>query len=56
VLDAGQLDVLLSYGTEQVVEAGEVLFAEGDKAVDLIVVERLQATDIAVAQLSSATR
>lgn len=38
VLDAGQLDVLLSYGTEQAVEAGEVLFAEGDKAVDLIVV------------------
>jgi thioredoxin reductase (NADPH) len=38
VLDAGQLDVLLSYGTEQMVGAGEVLFAEGDKAVDLIAV------------------
>jgi thioredoxin reductase (NADPH) len=38
VLDAAQLEVLRSYGTEQEVEAGEVLIAEGDETYDLIVV------------------
>jgi thioredoxin reductase (NADPH) len=38
VLDAAQLEVLRSYGTEQGVEAGEVLIAEGDETYDLIVV------------------
>jgi hypothetical protein len=38
VLDPAQLEVLGSYGTEQVVSAGDVLFAEGDETYDLIVV------------------
>ena len=38
VLDAAQLEVLRSYGTEQAVVPGEVLFAEGDETYDLIVV------------------
>jgi thioredoxin reductase (NADPH) len=38
VLDAAQLEVLHSYGTEHEVAAGEVLFAEGDETYDLIVV------------------
>jgi thioredoxin reductase (NADPH) len=38
VLDAAQLEVLRSYGTEHVIAAGDVLFAEGDDAYDLIVV------------------
>ena len=38
VLDKAQLDVLRSYGTEQDVRAGEVLFTEGDESYDLIVV------------------
>jgi thioredoxin reductase (NADPH) len=38
VLDRAQLDVLRSYGTEQDVRAGEILFTEGDESYDLIVV------------------
>ena len=38
VLDAPQLEVLRSYGTEQAVSPGDVLFAEGDETYDLIVV------------------
>jgi thioredoxin reductase (NADPH) len=38
VLDAAQLEVLGSYGTQQEVAAGDVLFAEGDESYDLIVV------------------
>jgi thioredoxin reductase (NADPH) len=38
VLDAAQLEVLRSYGTEHTVSAGDVLFAEGDETYDLIVV------------------
>jgi thioredoxin reductase (NADPH) len=38
VLDAAQLEVLGSYGTQQDVAAGDVLFAEGDATYDLIVV------------------
>jgi thioredoxin reductase (NADPH) len=38
VLDAAQLEVLGSYGTEHAVSAGDVLFAEGDETYDLIVV------------------
>jgi thioredoxin reductase (NADPH) len=38
VLDAAQLDVLRSYGAEQDVSAGDVLFAEGDETYDLFVV------------------
>ena len=36
-LDADQLEVLLGYGTERDVAAGEVLFADGDETYDLIV-------------------
>ena len=36
-LDADQLEVLRRYGTERDVAAGEVLFADGDEAHDLIV-------------------
>src|SRR5260370_352765 len=38
VLDAAQLEVLRRYGCEQEMAAGEVLFAAGDAAYDLIVV------------------
>jgi CRP-like cAMP-binding protein len=38
VLDAAQLEVLGSYGTQQDVAAGDVLIAEGDETYDLIVV------------------
>jgi thioredoxin reductase (NADPH) len=38
VLDAAQLEVVASYGTEHGVSAGDVLFAEGDATYDLIVV------------------
>jgi thioredoxin reductase (NADPH) len=38
VLDAAQLEVLSSYGTEHAVSPGDVLFAEGDETYDLIVV------------------
>jgi CRP-like cAMP-binding protein len=38
VLDAAQLELLRSYGTEQEVAAAEALFAEGDETYDLIVV------------------
>src|SRR5690349_18765169 len=38
MLDRAQLDVLRSYGTEQDVRAGQVLFTEGDESYDLIVV------------------
>jgi thioredoxin reductase (NADPH) len=38
VLDAAQLEVLGSHGTEHAVSAGDVLFAEGDETYDLIVV------------------
>ena len=38
VLDAAQLEVLLRYGDEQDVAAGDVLFAAGDVTYDLIVV------------------
>jgi thioredoxin reductase (NADPH) len=38
VLDAAQLEVLGSYGTEHTISAGDVLFAEGDETYDLIVV------------------
>jgi thioredoxin reductase (NADPH) len=38
VLDAAQLEVLGSYGTEHATSAGDVLFAEGDETYDLIVV------------------
>ena len=38
VLDAAQLEVLGSYGTEHAVSEGDVLFAEGDQTYDLIVV------------------
>jgi len=38
VLDAAQLEVLGSYGTEDAVSEGDVLFAEGDQTYDLIVV------------------
>jgi thioredoxin reductase (NADPH) len=38
VLDAAQLEVLRSYGTEHEVVAGEVLFDAGDATYDLIVV------------------
>ena len=34
-LDAGQLEVLLGYGTERDVAAGEVLFADGEETYDL---------------------
>ncbi|MEA2609654.1 MAG: hypothetical protein QOJ75_1897 [Chloroflexota bacterium] len=37
-LDAAQLEVLGSYGTQQDVAPGDVLFAEGDETYDLIVV------------------
>jgi thioredoxin reductase (NADPH) len=37
-LDAQQLQVLGSYGTEHAISAGDVLFAEGDESYDLIVV------------------
>jgi thioredoxin reductase (NADPH) len=37
-LDAAQLEVLRRYGREQEVSAGDVLFADGDVAYDLIVV------------------
>ena len=36
-LDADQLEVLRGYGTERDVAAGEVLFADGDRTYDLIV-------------------
>jgi thioredoxin reductase (NADPH) len=38
VLDAAQLEVLGSYGTQHAVSPGDVLFAEGDETYDLIVV------------------
>jgi len=38
VLDAAQIDVLRSYGTEQDVSAGDALFLEGDETYDLIAV------------------
>src|SRR5436305_1026468 len=38
VLDGAQLEILRSYGMEQEVSPGEVLFAEGDETYDLIVV------------------
>jgi thioredoxin reductase (NADPH) len=38
VLDAAQLAVLRSYGSEHAISAGDVLFAEGDATYDLIVV------------------
>jgi thioredoxin reductase (NADPH) len=38
VLDAAQLEVLGSYGTQHDVAPGDVLFAEGDETYDLIVV------------------
>jgi thioredoxin reductase (NADPH) len=38
VLDAAQLDVLRSYGTEQEIAPGDVLFDVGDETYDLIVV------------------
>jgi len=38
VLDPAQLEVLHRYGSEQDVAAGDVLFADGDVAYDLIVV------------------
>jgi len=38
VLDPAQLGVLRGYGIEREVSAGEVLFADGDNAYDLIVV------------------
>ena len=38
VLDAAQLEVLRSYGSEHDMAAGEVLFADGDLTYDLIVV------------------
>jgi thioredoxin reductase (NADPH) len=38
VLDPAQLSVLGSYGDEQAISAGDVLFAEGDETYDLIVV------------------
>jgi thioredoxin reductase (NADPH) len=38
VLDAAQLEVLGSYGTQHAVSPGEMLFAEGDETYDLIVV------------------
>ena len=37
VLDAAQVQVLRKYGTEYDVAAGDVLFADGDEAYDLIV-------------------
>jgi thioredoxin reductase (NADPH) len=37
-LDAAQIEVLRSYGTERDIAAGDVLFAEGDETYDLIVV------------------
>ena len=37
VLDAAQLGVLRGYGGERDVAAGDVLFADGDEAYDLIV-------------------
>jgi thioredoxin reductase (NADPH) len=37
VLDAAQLGVLRGYGSEREVAAGDVLFADGDEAYDLIV-------------------
>jgi thioredoxin reductase (NADPH) len=37
VLDAAQLGVLRGYGSERDVAAGDVLFADGDEAYDLIV-------------------
>jgi thioredoxin reductase (NADPH) len=37
VLDAAQLEVLRGYGSERDVAAGDVLFADGDEAYDLIV-------------------
>jgi thioredoxin reductase (NADPH) len=37
MLDAAQLDLLRSYGTERDVAAGDVLFAAGDDTYDLIV-------------------
>jgi CRP-like cAMP-binding protein len=38
VLDAAQLEVLRKYGSEHDMAAGEVLFADGDRSYDLIVV------------------
>jgi thioredoxin reductase (NADPH) len=38
LLDAAQLEVLGTYGTEHAVSPGDVLFAEGDPTYDLIVV------------------
>ncbi|MEA2670771.1 MAG: thioredoxin reductase [Chloroflexota bacterium] len=38
VLDPAQLEVLGSYGTQQDIAPGDVLFAEGDETYDLIVV------------------
>jgi thioredoxin reductase (NADPH) len=38
LLDAAQLAVLRSYGSEQAISHGDVLFAEGDESYDLIVV------------------
>jgi hypothetical protein len=38
MLSPAQLSVLRRYGTENAVEEGEVLFADGDEAYDLIVV------------------
>jgi hypothetical protein len=37
VLDAAQLGVLGGYGSERDVAAGDVLFADGDRTYDLIV-------------------
>jgi thioredoxin reductase (NADPH) len=37
VLDAAQLGVLRGYGSERAVDAGDVLFADGDETYDLIV-------------------
>jgi thioredoxin reductase (NADPH) len=38
VLDRAQLDLLRTYGTEQEIAPGDILFAEGDETYDLIVV------------------
>lgn len=37
ILDAAQLEVLRGYGSERDVDAGDVLFADGDQTYDLIV-------------------
>jgi thioredoxin reductase (NADPH) len=37
VLDVAQIDVLRRYGTESDVDAGDLLFAEGDETYDLVV-------------------